>query len=776
MAIRSGSALAVVMVLNLLAALLCFAGPAEFGDKTLSPYFWVKSDHSELETLPLKSTKVQADISGVIADVAITQVYENTGQVPLEAVYVFPASTKAAVYGMKMRIGERTVHAKIAKRNEARKAYDAAKQTGRSASLLEQHRPNVFQMNVANILPGDVVTVELRFTELLIPTNAVYEFVFPTVVGPRYTGSGGEAAGGAGTWAANPYLHQGDSAKTTLDISVNLHAGLPIGDVFCNTHAVTIGFSGPDTANIDLEDSDRYGGNRDFILKYRLAGKRIQTGLLVAESDNENFFLLMLQPPKRVKTDRIPPREYLFIMDISGSMHGFPLEISKNLLKDVIEHLRPIDRFNVLLFAGSSRMLSDTSLPAAPENIERAVDLIENQRGGGSTELLPALKKALDIKRTEGFSRTVVIATDGYVTVEAETFDLIRRRLGDANLFAFGIGASVNRHLIEGMARAGMGEPFVVTAPETAHKKAEAFRKMIETPVLTDIRVDWGDFDVYDIEPPSVPDVMARRPVIIFGKWRGNPAGTIRITGKTGKGVFSHNVNVKHYQTAGPHTALRHLWARHRAAVLSDYNRLTPDETRVHAITEMGLTYGLLTAYTSFVAVDTEVRRQNGSPVTIAQPLPLPQGVSDYAVGGNGFARLQTAPEARGKSSRRLHREEAGCMAYDKAVESETTKRIHIVRITATGGVPEDGIRKVLQNRMREFETCHDAWPVTLSRITIELELNSEGRVTGIDIDRKTAQYPSLMNCLQNALKNLAFPAPASGNPEKITILLARRH
>ena len=158
-------------------AAIVHAQPGENPDKTLSPYFFVRSDDPEVDRLPLRSTSARVRISGVIADVVVTQVYKNEGKKPLEAIYVFPASTRAAVYGMKMTIGERTILAKIRTREKARQEYEQAKNSGKSASLLEQHRPNVFQMNVANILPSDIIKVELRYTELLIPTDAVYEFV-----------------------------------------------------------------------------------------------------------------------------------------------------------------------------------------------------------------------------------------------------------------------------------------------------------------------------------------------------------------------------------------------------------------------------------------------------------------------------------------------------------------------------------------------------------------------------------------------------------------------
>jgi len=148
-----------------------------------------------------------------------------------------------------------------------------------------------------------------------------------------------------------------------------------------------------------------------------------------------------------------------------------------------------------------------------------------NSKRGGGTELLPALRRALSLPRSEGYSRTIIIATDGYVTVEEEAFDLVRKNLGNANMFTFGIGSGVNRYLIEGMARVGMGEPFVITKPEETREKAEKFRKMIESPILTNVRINFGKFDIYNVEPVSIPDVFAERPVIVFGKWRGKPMG-----------------------------------------------------------------------------------------------------------------------------------------------------------------------------------------------------------------------------------------------------------
>ncbi len=603
-------------------------------DKTLSPYFFVKSDDPSLDQLPLKATSAQVNIAGVIADVAVTQEYANEGKRPIEAIYIFPASTRAAVYSMKMTIGERTIVAKIAEKEQARKDYEEAKQQGKSASLLEQQRPNVFQMNVANILPGDHIKVEMKYTELLIPEDGVYEFVYPTVVGPRYSNKSEALASSDEKWVSNPYTHEGVTPYYSFNIISSISAGMPISEVLCPSHKTSISFDGPSVASIQLDPAEKSGGNRDYILKYRLAGNGIETGLLLYPGTEENFFLAMIQPPRSVKPEIIPPREYVFIVDVSGSMHGYPLDISKKLMRDLISKLSPSDRFNVILFAGCSNLFSEQSVAVNAENLNKALAFIDKEQGSGGTELLPALRRALELRGTEGYARSFVIATDGYVEVEREAFDLIRKNLDKANFFSFGIGTSVNRYLIGGIAHAGSGMPFVITKPEVAQNEADRFRQYVSNPVLSHIKTSFKGFDAYDVEPMSVPDVFAERPVIIFGKYRGNPQGTIEIRGTSGTGEFSSRLDLASAKPLESNLALRYLWARERIRNLDDMGAFGNPEDQKGLVTQLGLKYNLLTRFTSFVAIDNQVRNANGGSATIQQPLPLPEGVSDYAVGG----------------------------------------------------------------------------------------------------------------------------------------------
>src|SRR6267378_2864927 len=623
----------VCFVLIAIAIACSSAGAQTQTDKTLAPYFVVQGD-ADVDHLPLKDTHVEIAVSGVIADVKVLQTYRNEGSRPINASYVFPASTRAAVYAMRMRIGDQVIVAKIKEREAAKEEFDTAKKEGKSASLLEQNRPNVFSMSLANIMPQDQVEIELRYTELLVPTNGVYEVVFPTVVGPRYSSQPESSAPKEDSFVKSAYLHQGNKPTSTLHISARVSAGLPIQDLSCVSHQVLPQWQSPNIAQLTLDDADPFQGNRDFVLHYRLAGNQIASGLILYQGEDENFFLYMAQPPQRVTEADIPAREYIFVVDVSGSMEGFPLNTSKQLLRDLIGKLRPSDLFNVVLFAGDSTVLSPKSLQANQENITGAIRLLEQQRGSGGTELLPAIKQAMSLPREANVSRSIVLVTDGYISGEEGVFDYIRENLNQCNVFSFGIGSAVNRYLIEGVAKAGMGEPFIVTQESEAPAIAAKFREYIQTPLLTEIQIRSIGFDTYDVHPAQLPDLLAQRPVILFGKWRGPVTGTFELHGKTGRGDYVAFLDVAGVQPDESNPALRYLWARSRIAELSDYGSRKVSADRVKEITSLGLKYNLLTQYTSFIAVREEVRNPLGSAQDVDQPLPLPLGVSDLAVGG----------------------------------------------------------------------------------------------------------------------------------------------
>jgi Ca-activated chloride channel family protein len=768
--------------------------PASSQDRTLSPYFFVKSDDPDTDPLPLKHTSADIRISGVIAHVTISQVYKNEGKNTLEAIYIFPASTRAAVHAMRMTLGERIIEADIMERQKARLTYEQARQEGRTASLLEQQRPNVFQMNVANILPGDEIRTELQYTELVVPEDQIYEFIFPTVVGPRYSNTPAAIATEFETWVENPYLHSREPAPYPFDLKLEIQTGIPIRHLTSPSHDISAEYSSATRAHVAIKE-DSKAAAKDFVLRYKLAGGQIQTGLLLYPGEDENFFLLMIEPPTRARADSVVSREYIFILDVSGSMHGFPIGVSKALMKDIITELRPSDFMNVLLFAGGSAVLSEgSSLPATEENKRKAMDWINAQQGGGGTEILPALRRALALPRAEGISRSLVVVTDGYVSIEPQVFEMIRKNLGQANLFAFGIGKSVNRHIIEGMARVGLGEPFVVLNEGEAREKAAKFCQYIESPVLTDIGVRFEGIKARVVEPVAVPDLFALRPIIIFGKYEGDPSGEIFITGRTATGGFKKNVRVDERLASTENKALRLLWARHRIMRISDLNLLSQDDDRVKEVTQLGLKFSLMTQYTSFVAVDM-VKRANGEIVTVKQPIPLPEGVSDLAVGDSGLRVSALAPGTVGNSastSPKLMQEaypqlssrereaatvEVGSSWRDKGQKVE--KLILDLAIEESrGNIDKAVIQKTLQEKIEALRHCclivMDHYPPSGGEVVFRIPLNEDGTVGEVTVVSSSSMDAKAVDCMRKVIQKTSFLPATQGIGEVVIKLTCR--
>ncbi|MGM0578092.1 MAG: VIT domain-containing protein [Myxococcota bacterium] len=792
-------------------------------DRTLAPYFVVQGDGDDaVERLPLKETRADVTVSGVIAHVRVTQVYENAGDVPLEAIYVFPGSTRAAVFGMRMTVGERVITAQIQEKEQARKLYERAKSQGKSASLLEQKRPNVFQMNVANILPGDRIRVELDYTELLVPEEGVYEFVYPTVVGPRYSETKASDAPDE-EWLENPYLHAGEAPPYTWGIDVELAAGMPVAGLRSPSHRLETDYRAEDHVRVTTPEAQ--GGDRDFVLRYRLAGDAIETGMLLypGEDGEDGYFLAMLQPPERVRPEAIPPREYVFVVDVSGSMNGFPLDTAKVVMDDLLGSLRPTDTFNVMFFAGGSRVMSPHSVPATAANIQRAKHMVDRQRGGGGTRLLQALDRAFALDASEGTSRTFVVVTDGYVSFEAEAFERIRHGLGEANLFSFGIGTSVNRHLIEGMARVGQGEPFVVLDGNQAEREASRFATYVRSPVLTDVRVDFDGFDAHDVEPASIPDVFASRPVLVFGRYSGEPDGVVTLSGRTGEGRYERSLPVADYEPRPDHRALEYLWARHEVAMLGDLNKLSHDDDRVAEITRLGLEHSLMTAYTSFVAVDHRARNKGGESTTVKQPLPMPKGVPDTAVGGSptggniqgfgsggGGIRVQGRGKAtvgrpgkghiRARRTRNVkeapkpmldrtassppeaepapaeEREEVGSEASPDRDDDSLSPRVTLRVDTVRGPVDAEALRRALVEAHDDLVDCCgerlDDDPSLSGELRLDLVIDADGRILRAHLAKSTVGDSSLGRCVARILQRVKVAGVSASTLTKARITL----
>jgi Ca-activated chloride channel homolog len=596
---------------------------------------------------PLKHTDVKVEISGFLSRVRVTQEFENPFKDKIEAVYTFPLPQNAAVDDMTMIIGNRTVRGKILPREEAQAVYDAAKSSGQVASLLDQERPNIFTQSVANILPGAQIKITISYVETLKYEDGAYEFVFPMVVGPRYI-PGTRTGQRKGNGFAPDTNQVTDASRITpkmvppgmrsghdISLDIELDAGLLVEGLTSKSHLIDVQRPDQRSAKVRLKDTATIP-NKDFVLRYDVAGGSIQDALLTHRSDKGGFFTVILQPPDRVNAADVTPKELVFVLDTSGSMQGFPIEKAKETMNLALEGLYPADTFNLITFAGDTHILFPEPVPATMANLQKAQTFLSSRNGSGGTEMMTAIKAALKPSGDQGHVRIVCFMTDGYVGNDMEIIAEVQKHQ-NARVFAFGIGGSVNRFLLEKMAEAGRGEVEYVSLSDDGSAAAKRFHERVRNPLLTDISIDWNGLPVSDVYPQRIPDLFSTKPLVLSGRFTSPGNGSIRLKGKVSGNEFVREIPVTFPETMASHDVLSSLWARRRIDDLmsQDYSGAQRGDMRPElkqTITQVGLEHRLMTQFTSFVAVEEMIVTEGGQPRRIDVPVEVPAGVNQEMV------------------------------------------------------------------------------------------------------------------------------------------------
>ena len=606
--------------------------------------------------VPLKHTDVKARIDAYIATVDVTQQFQNPYDSKIEAVYVFPLPADAAVNEFIMTIGDRKIRGIIREREEAEKIYHAARAQGFNAALMTQERPNIFTQKVANIEPGKQIDIQIRYFHTLAYADGWYEFHFPMVVGPRYNPAAlseprgvsprvaaqGEGIGAVGRNSSGlsgqrtevSYLRPNERSGHDISLSVDLHAGVQVEELLCNSHQITRTVQA-DRTQVAIAQGDTIP-NKDFVLRYRVAGDTIKSNLLVHRDSRGGYFTLMLYPPKDLQHLARRPMEMVFVLDCSGSMSGYPIEQSKKAIRHALQSLNASDTFQVINFSNDASQLGAKPLPVNEANITKALRYVESLKSEGGTEMLTGIKAALDFPQSEGRQRVVAFLTDGYIGNESQILGEMQKRLGNARIFSFGIGSSVNRYLMESMARLGRGAVAYVGPDDSGADGMDHFFSRISKPALADLQIDFGSMKVRDVFPHRLPDLFVGRPVLLVGRFEGEPPSQIRVTGNAGGERVAMNVNVQAINQPAVATVNNHaigglpaVWARMQIQSLSDQMTHTsdPQGELPGVIRKLALDYSLMSAYTAFVAVDSSRRTEGNSGTTVPVPVPVPAGV-----------------------------------------------------------------------------------------------------------------------------------------------------
>ncbi len=789
---------------------------------------------------PLKHTDVNAEVSGFVSRVTVTQQYANTYGRTIEAVYTFPLSHRAAVDRMRMIVRrggeERIVEGEVKERTLARQIYESARREGFTASLLEQERPNIFTQSVANIEPGAEVLVEISYVETLSMRDGVFTFDFPMVVGPRYIPGSAEPASQrrvpqglalrqgvvllapaqiriegegegltrsaaavlqaidraipiaapsdawiasnvpssttitaifrvrypdgseepgtfradgtgevAGRWFFRPPQLDGDRSSRRgtgfaqgtdqvpdagritpmpvrpperaghdLSLRVSIDAGGPaVTNLRSELHRIDESSPTPARTVVTLAPGKTIP-NRDFSLSWTLAGGALTEGVLTQHvPGRDGYFLLYLVPPARVAPETIRPRELVFVLDTSGSMSGFPIEKSKELMTRMLGAMRPGDTFNIITFAGDHHVLWPAPRPATEENLKIARAFVESREGGGGTEMMKAIEAALrptSAAADRGWNgadrgaaapgvpptRIVSFLTDGYVGNDLAIVDAVRRYAGTTRVFGFGIGNSVNRFLLAEMARAGRGAAEFVLLPSDADEVVARFSDRVRTPVLTDLSIDFEGLQVAHVTPPAdaLPDLFDREPLVIAGRFTAPGRGAIRLRGTTGQGPWERTIPVDFPAGEGNSTVAAPIWARLqvddilRPHLTALQNGAVPAPVR-DMVVRLAEQHRIMSPFTSFVAVEKTRITLAGQPVLVPVPIELPQGVTwegNFGCAGDVLKALRAPPRMMADEDggeHRLYAFFADALAEPAALEAPPPTAMPV-----SGGVP----------------------------------------------------------------------------------------
>ncbi|TAN68018.1 MAG: VWA domain-containing protein [Methylobacter sp.] len=647
--------------------LLLFAGFVS-ANREMSGAIEAQADGKKIN-FPLLKTEMQAKVKGDLVTVTVKQTFVNPHDKPLHATYLFPLNQNAAVHQMVMEVGDERVEAKIQRIEEAKATFEQAKQQGKAASLLIEHRPNMFTQDIANLMPGLPVQVTLTYSQTLPKVDERYELVLPLIVGPRYQPAGAgvtptpdaevNSAAQLGQWEieklpAYPEVAELNSPeivdKERVAITVELDSGVPISELSSASHAISEEKIS-ETRRIIRLAKGKTIDNKDFVLRYRLSGSTVQAGLLAHQDQRGGFFSLQIEPPAVPAAKDIAAREMVFVLDTSGSMDGQPIAASKQFMQHALNNLHANDYFRIIRFSNNAEEFTSEPVAATPENIREGLRYVQGLTADGGTEIPNAIHQAFVKPAKADTLRLVVFLTDGYIGNEAEVLRLIAEKIGTARIYAFGVGTSVNRYLLEEMANMGRGFARFIDPTETADDVAIQLAGKLENPVLTDISIDWGDLQASDITPAKIPDLFAGGALRIQGKYRQAGQHTVKVSGL----VNGHKAQLPVSITLPENSSdtdnpIPVIWARSQIAeAMRQIN--TPQYLRSDAIvdeaikakvTDLGLNFALTTRWTAFVAVSQKI--VNEHPEQAGQsnvPLPMVKGVGAKAYGDNP---KQTAP------------------------------------------------------------------------------------------------------------------------------------
>lgn len=737
----------------------------------------VTAEGDDTVDIPLAHTDVRIRVDGHLAEAAVTQTFHNPYPDKIDAVYLFPLPTDAAVTSLTITTGGRTIEGTIRERGEAKRVYERARRKGHVAALLTQQRPNLFTQAVANLEPGASIDVRLTYIHAPAHEDGGYELVFPMVAGPRYV-----PGGGADPTVQPAVLPPGMRSSHDIALAVELDAGVSVRALESPSHELVIQRDDDGRrAELALAPGDTIP-NRDFVLRWQVAGDAPEVAVLAHRDgrDSEGALFLIAQPPADAGDAEIAPREIVFVLDTSSSMAGAPLAKAKALIRRVLGGLRPDDTFQIVRFDDAASALGPAPIAVKPRNLGYVYDWLDALDASGGTEMIAGIEAALAVPHDPHRLRIVVFVTDGYIGNEDDILRLVGERMGASRLFSFGVGSAVNRYLLEEMAALGRGEAQVITPADDTAAAVDRFYRRIDRAVLTDVRIDWGGLAVTDVTPAAAPDLFVGQPVVLAARYATPGTGTVTVHGRRNGREVSFPIQVT-LPDRRERPAVATVWARRRIAELMRQLVRRDDPELVAKVVELSLSHGVLTRYTAFVAVDSAHVTAGGPAREVRVPVEVPAGVRaidtvaggaigsvGYGMGGGyGYGVAGTGVYGSiGHGAPAPARETVDPGPVSAPAPRDLTVGVASVR----GDLDRDAIGRSVRARKSAVRACYEKQlarePDLEGTVVVTFTVSGDGTVTAVTATG--LGNAEVEACIAGVVRGIQFPA--SGTETEIAV------
>lgn len=708
-----------------------------------------------LAALVLEHSSVVAEVHAGLARVTLTQWFHNPYDEPLEARYLFPLPSTAAVDRMDLTCGDRLIEGVVMARDEALAAYEQARDEGRKAALLEQERDNLFTQRIASLCPGEEVAITLQYVEQVAYEDGVYELTFPMAVGPRYSPPWVEDSARLDTTY--------DPAPGGVDLTVYLDEGKPVGGLWSDSHDIAVADEGAWGAEVTTAE-EVVAPDRDFVLSWTLENDQPAIAAIAHRPDpgEPGYLAVTFDPPRLDEGFVARPRELLFVIDSSGSMEGWPYATARAAVLLALTRMRPGDTFNLVRFSDAAGALYDLPRPSTAATRAEAKAWLANFDGGG-TRMEEGLVYALDLPGDPEAMRLVLMLTDGFVGGEDTMFGLVRQHLGGARLFSLGVGASVNRHLLEGLAEMGRGDVIYVFSEARLEAGVQEFYDRIAHPALSDIRIDWGPIEVSEQFPARIPDLWAGQPLRVVARYE--PAdvaeAVITVTGRLGRAPVAWEIPLALPEVERDHEGLASLWARRKIRDIEWYPRGRSAEEVRDEVTEVALEHHLVSRTTSLVAIDDQPSACGPGGVEVSVPSMMPAGsFGGGGLGTGGLGGLGTKGRGSGASG-------YGSAGGRFGKRSEFTVENVGGEAIILGSLDKSLIDAVVRRHLNQVQYCYQRQlqrdPGLGGRLVVRFVIAADGSVAQAEIAESDLGNEAVERCVAERFLRFTFPASGGG-------------